>query len=166
MMGAGKSHVGRLLAHQIGAPYFDLDLMIEHRAGRTIKEIFRLQGEGGFRELEGEVFHEVSGARGSIISCGGGLILREGNRRILQERCFSVWLKVSEETLYQRLSDTGRPERPLLEAGNLRKMIHQLLAEREAHYSQADLTLTTDDQTPEEIVSDLRDLIVGWEGRK
>src|SRR4029077_1062025 len=51
-MGSGKSVVGALVAYRAGAPFFDLDFMIESEAGMTIPEIFSSRGEEGFRALE------------------------------------------------------------------------------------------------------------------
>ena len=54
-MGCGKTTVGSLLARRLGAPFVDLDLEIERRAGMTVREIFERQGEPAFRSMEAEV---------------------------------------------------------------------------------------------------------------
>ena len=61
-MATGKTSVGRILADQLGKGYkfIEMDDLIEQKAGKTIPEIFKEDGEIRFRELEMEVCKEVS----------------------------------------------------------------------------------------------------------
>ncbi len=77
MMGCGKSTVGALLAQKLGVELIDTDALIEAREGRTIPWLFRERGEDYFRTCEERVAGELAGKTGLVISCGGGLPLRE-----------------------------------------------------------------------------------------
>ena len=84
-MGCGKSSVGHQLSDFFSAPFLDTDQLIEKKEGCSIKEIFSRQGEEAFREMETECLKELLNQRiqGTIISVGGGLPLREENRKLL-----------------------------------------------------------------------------------
>ena len=77
MMGCGKSTVGALLSKRLGVELIDTDALIEAREGRTIPWLFRERGEDYFRSCEERLAGELAGKSGLVISCGGGLPLRE-----------------------------------------------------------------------------------------
>jgi shikimate kinase len=136
-MGCGKSSIGPLLALKLGVSYIDLDERIERREARTIGEIFLTRGEAVFRELEQASLAEV--ARRSepcVLSCGGGIVLSELNRRVLRESFVSVWVDVPLEELLKRL-ENERKTRPLLARGDYPERAFALLGERRALYESA-----------------------------
>ena len=94
MTGAGKTTVGQVLAGRLNFKFLDLDLMITEITGKTPSEIFSLHGEEMFRRTEtGElekVFENYS--QSLILSCGGGIVLKERNRELLKKNSFVVWL--------------------------------------------------------------------------
>ena len=67
-MGTGKTGVGKALAEKLGKEFFELDPLIEKKAGKTIPAIFKKDGEIAFRELEIEVIKEVSKERNAVIA--------------------------------------------------------------------------------------------------
>lgn len=111
-MGAGKTSVSRRLARLCGIASIDMDSYIERREGRRIKEIFAEDGEGAFRDLETQVLRELAQGEPVLVSCGGGVVLRPENRRILREGGFAVFLKVDPAEAKSRISDPST--RPLL----------------------------------------------------
>ena len=135
-MGAGKSTIGKKLSKRLGLPFRDTDDMIEARAGKTIRAIFSEDGEAAFRRMETETLKELAEEPGRfVIACGGGLPMREENRKLLSDLGKVIYLKASAETLYHRLKkDTSRP---LLQVQDPQSEIGRLLAEREAAYSSA-----------------------------
>lgn len=142
MMGSGKTTLGRLLAQALERPFLDTDEMIELREGRTIEEIFQDEGETYFRELETLCLLEASQGPGSVIALGGGAVLREENRRIIQTTGRSIYLKVKPETILARLPE--HPARPLITAVDVEErlmLLRRLLAVREPYYLQADLVV-------------------------
>ena len=74
-MCSGKSTTGRMLARQLGWPHYDTDALIVEKMGMEIEEIFRLQGEAAFRELEYRTVEELPPERDLVLSTGGGLVL-------------------------------------------------------------------------------------------
>src|SRR3954469_21824342 len=89
--GSGKSTVAAALAKQLGWPWMDADAELERRAGKTIKQIFAEQGELAFRDLESAVLADLVKPGRQIIALGGGVVLRDANRRLLAGRGKVVW---------------------------------------------------------------------------
>jgi len=129
----------------------DTDSYIEEITGMKISAIFAQYGEEYFRRLETQAIQRmVEQERQSIVSCGGGLVLREENRVLLKQLGTVVYLVVSPETVVLRLS--GDTTRPLLQGEDAGKRIRALLASRKDKYeAAADLQVCADDASPEEI---------------
>ena len=135
--GSGKSTVGRVLADRMGWSFVDTDQVIEERSGKSIREIFHDDGEAAFRDLESGILAVLRGNAGAVVATGGGIVLREENRRILREDGFVVWLTADAATLWTRIErDASTAERrPALTTGGLDE-VRQLLAIREPLYRQ------------------------------
>lgn len=134
--GAGKTTVGRLLAHRLGYAFVDTDPLIAERAGKSIAAIFAEDGESAFRELEAAVIAEAAARSHTVLSAGGGAVLRHDNRRRLRARGTVFWLAADAETLWERIRtdpETAIARPPLTEAGGLEE-VRRLLAKREPHY--------------------------------
>jgi shikimate kinase len=71
-MGAGKTTVGKVLAAELGIPFYDLDWYIESRMMKKVPQIFAERGEEGFRRVERTMLHEVAEFEDLVLSCGGG----------------------------------------------------------------------------------------------
>lgn len=111
-MGSGKTTVGRLLAELLGVSFVDLDVEIQRICGCAISEVFARDGEEAFRKIETDVYREYLKRPGSlIIATGGGLIVREENRRLTEEfGALNVFLDAPLELLWERIkSDRNRP---------------------------------------------------------
>ena len=154
-MGSGKSAVGWQLKKLLSYPMIDMDEEIEKREGRRISEIFDTDGEAYFRDVETEVLRELSGRELLLISCGGGIPIREENRKIMKEHGKTVYLTAEPETVALRLEkDTSRP---LLQNRKGVEEIRTMMESRRAAYEDvADLTLATDDLTPKELAERIR----------
>jgi len=155
-MGSGKSAVGRIIARRLGYRFEDMDRRIQERAGRTIAEIFRDEGEEAFRELEREEARALSQLTERVVATGGGAFARPETRALLQERAFTVWLRCDLETLLARIPADGA--RPL--AGN-RDIMRALLAEREPSYRMADAAVDASAGTPRDVANRIVGLIEG-----
>jgi|SRR6185312_5528879 len=139
-MGAGKSTIGRRVAELLGMPFFDLDHEVETHCGADIPLIFELEGEAGFRQRESAVLAELATRRGIALATGGGAVLADVNRRLLQAHGFVVYLETTVDEQLQRLSRDRK--RPLLAAPDRRERLSGLAAQREALYREvADYTL-------------------------
>jgi shikimate kinase len=133
-MASGKSTVGRLVADRTGAPYRDLDEMIEARCGTTIADLFVEEGEGAFRALEA-VLLPTALEPGAVAALGGGTPMRDDSWRVIRERAVTVWLDAPLPTLMGR---AGPPEtRPLLNARSEAEL-RALLESRLARYRESD----------------------------
>lgn len=138
-MGAGKTSVGLKFSEKHNIPMIDTDKLIEEQAGMTISEMFAVLGESAFREMETQCLKELleeKKKRGRmILSVGGGLPLIEENRELLKKLGTVIYLKVSPDTVLDRLK--GDLTRPLLQGGSGRERIEALLAYREPLYEAA-----------------------------
>ncbi|MBE9213442.1 shikimate kinase [Plectonema cf. radiosum LEGE 06105] len=149
MMGAGKTTVGRLLANELQYGFVDTDEVITASAKQSINQIFAVEGETAFRQLETDVLSQVSAYTKLTVATGGGIILKRENWSYLHHGLI-VWLDASAELLYNRLKEDTT--RPLLQDSNPLLKLRSLLQEREPLYALADLRITLKEgETPEEI---------------
>jgi shikimate kinase len=149
--GSGKSTVGALLAEQLGTTFADVDAVIEAEAGKSIAEIFAVDGEAAFRVLE-EVATKRLLANPGVLSLGGGAVLSAATRaQLLGQRV--VWLQVSVPVAMKRVGiDKARP----LLLGNVRGRLIQLLNERIPLYAEvATEVVDTNERTPAEVVASI-----------
>jgi shikimate kinase len=151
-MGTGKTVVGKLLARKLGKEFIELDALIEKRAGKSIPEIFRQDGEMKFRELEMEVTKSVADRKNAVIACGGGIVLNNINIDRLRQECVIVCLTASPSTILKRTSK-DKDGRPLLAVADRLRQIRELLKFRRPFYEKAaDITVNTSRLRPEAVV--------------
>ena len=151
--GTGKTTVGQVLADLLGWPLIDTDVLVEQRAGGSIREIFARVGEDGFRDLEAAVIADLRPRDAVVISAGGGAILREANRLALRHNSLVAWLTAPAETLHQRIAAdaTTAARRPDLTTLTGLSEIRHLLEVREPLYrATADMTVDTGTASPDE----------------
>jgi len=168
-MGSGKSTIGPILANTLGFPFVHVDELIQERAGRSINAIFGDMGEQGFRSIEREVLKDIASMENGVVSLGGGTLTNEENFRLIHERGWIVYLRVSPEEAVRRLR--SKADRPLLrdsgghrlDEGALRQRIEELMKRREEFYNRADVIVTAEQKrigiTVDEIVRNLRPLL-------
>ncbi|MEY3220685.1 MAG: hypothetical protein RIT27_2042 [Pseudomonadota bacterium] len=153
-MGVGKTTIGRQLAHVLMREFKDSDREIEERTGATIPLIFELEGEAGFRKRESDIINELTNLPQVVLATGGGVILNVENRRHLRERGTVIYLQASLDQLVKRTSRSKN--RPLLQMGNPRAKIEQLLNERTPLYeSVADLTVETGRRSVKSVLKEI-----------
>jgi shikimate kinase len=134
MMGSGKTEIGKLLANKIGAIFIDLDFFIETQEKKSISELFDEFGEEHFRGVEENALAQIAFSPGKIVlACGGGVVLRESNRILLQKDFYTIWIDVPVEELLNRL-EKNRQYRPLLSAATWKTNLHNIYAARYSLY--------------------------------
>ena len=128
MPGSGKTTIGTRLAAQLGRTFLDADTVLEQKAGMNIPEIFRLEGEDGFRQRETAVLAELGKRSGLVIATGGGCVTRAENYPLLHQNgtIFCLTRDLS------RLPISGRPVSQALGAEELyrrRKPLYEKFAD-------------------------------------
>jgi len=153
--GAGKSTVGMALANELGVPFVDTDQVIEKETGKTITDIFVVDGESHFRALEVEVLKTVLTLENGVISLGGGApISDEAQQLIKNSNSHTVFLDVSLATAAPRVGFNR--DRPLL-LGNPRAQWQALSDKRRPIYEMlADDCIKVDDMSVDQVVVQIK----------
>src|ERR1700704_6662471 len=149
-MGAGKTTVGRALAEHLEYDFFDLDELIETKAGKSVQAIFSELGEAEFRRLEHEAIRACSNRSRAVIALGGGAYVSEENRTLLRTIGRTIWLDCPLDVCLRRVS--GDTSRPLL--GDEAEM-QELLEARRGAYAEADVVVQTGELSPEQLVPEI-----------
>jgi shikimate kinase len=137
MMGSGKTTMGRSLARYLGKAFVDSDEEIVKRTGVTIPHVFDVEGEAGFRARETAAIADIVRRDDIVLATGGGAVLAEQNRALLQQNGIVIYLKASVHDLWQRtrhdrnrpLLQTADPYAKLSELHHMRDPIYQEVAD-------------------------------------
>ena len=132
--GSGKTTVGRQLARRLQLPFFDSDHLVEQQLGCSIREFFEREGEESFRDVEESVIADLTQNPKCVLSTGGGVVLRPGNRQRLNTRGQVVYLNSSPDELFRRLRHDRN--RPLLQVADPLARLRSLHAARDPLYRQ------------------------------
>ena len=143
LRGAGKTSVGRALAHQLEVPFFELDQLIEQAAGMPIGPIFELHGERWFRRLERETLARfLLEHKAAVLATGGGLVAEPETFDLLLRNARTVWLKARPREHWDRVVAQG-DRRPMANRAQAKQELEALLAAREPLYARAEITADT-----------------------
>ncbi len=135
-MGSGKTTIGKKLSAFLGSRFIDLDQTLVEKTGVSIAHIFEVEGEEGFRARESRLLQEVSTEYpDSVISTGGGIVLRQENIDIMRQNGLVIFLDVPEKVLWHRLKDCQH--RPLLRVNKPRQKLQEIKSERTPMYEAA-----------------------------
>ena len=159
MPGSGKSTVGPELARRLGVPYVELDAEIEGATGRSVTEIFELEGEARFSELEAAALTEAATRDPSVVSCGGGVVLEPANRVTLRATGEVVFLSVPLEVLRERVQPAA--DRPLIRQP---QDLDRLFAEREPLYREFAAHVVDASGAPGEVAAAIERELLRWSG--
>ena len=156
-MGTGKTAIGRRLAVHLKKEFYDTDLEVEKTTGLTISQLFQKHGEIRFRSEERLILKQLLKKENCVLATGGGIVLDADNVELMKKRGIIICLMARPEVIYQRVKK--RENRPLLQKGDLKQIIKQLLTERQAYYNCADYYLDTSDLDFDEIIEKIVSLI-------
>lgn len=149
-MGTGKSTIARLLSRRLKAEQIEMDQRIVEQEGMEINEIFARHGQEYFRDRETQTLRELSKIKPAVISCGGGIVLREENIRLMQATGKTILLTASPETILARVKKDD--SRPNLKGRKTVEGIQELMDQRRDYYCRAaQITISTDKKTPDEV---------------
>ncbi len=150
-MGAGKTTVGRQLARRLRRTFYDSDREIEASCGVDIPTIFDFEGEAGFREREERMIDDLTLKQDIVLATGGGVVLREQNRRCIKSRGIVVFLDVNIDVQIERTSRND--SRPLLKNKNAREILLEMNRTRDPIYrSVAHIHVSTSRQSHKRVV--------------
>jgi shikimate kinase len=156
-MTSGKSSVGQRLAQRLECAFYDTDELVEGRRG-FIADIFEHEGEAAFRQYETEALATaLEPKEAAIVSVGGGTLMAEENRRMLELHTYRVFIRLTPQRAYQRLR-RSRVSRPLLGPLPTWKSVEALYAGRLSHYADSDHVVDADGVT----TSNIADSIFAW----
>ena len=155
MPSSGTSTIGVLLAKRLGYSFVDVDIVIQEREGRLLKEIIAGEGMEGFLKVEERINAGLDVTR-SVIAPGGSVIYSEKAMRHLKEISEVVYLKMSYEEMEKRIGNVVDRGVALKPGFTLRDLYN----ERAPYYEMyADLIIDEKGKTPGETVDELRDRI-------
>jgi shikimate kinase len=163
-MASGKTTVGLALAEALHKDFFDLDLEIESRLGKSIAEIFQQEGGAFFREIEKTVLFELSRKENAVIALGGGTLLDEDNLQVVTEKGISICLMTTPEEIWKRIADSEKrrliagPDirgRVLTSDSQIHRRIEALISIRKPSYDQSDIMIDSTHKTISQIVQEI-----------
>ena len=153
-MGCGKSTIARMLSEKLGVAQVEMDELIVQEQGMPITGIFEKYGEAHFRDIETDLVRRLQARDGVVVSCGGGAVLREENRRLMKESGVIIWLTAKPETILERVK--GNTDRPILNGNMNVEYIAELMEKRRPKYeAAADIVISTDMKNAREICEEI-----------
>ena len=160
-MGAGKTTMSDYFSTMFAMDSVEMDQVIARREGMTIPDIFEVHGEEYFRNCETDLLIEMQSRKNTVISCGGGVPMRDRNVAEMKKNGRVILLTATPETILERVKDDH--SRPLLENNKNIPFIQSLMDKRRDKYeAAADIIIPTDGRSiqdiGEEIISRLREL--------
>lgn len=158
-MGCGKTSVGKRLAQALSWEFLDTDELVEAKEERSISDIFATDGETAFRQMETECLRSLLNKKGEgfVLSVGGGLPVREENRKLLSQLGVVFFLRVTPEVVYKRLRNDK--SRPLLQGNNPRGRIVDLMNARKGFYEAAAThVIEVDDKNFTDIIEEIQEI--------
>ena len=158
-MGVGKTSTSRVLSRKRGVKEIDTDAMIVEQEKKSISDIFASEGEEYFRAKETELIDKIGKMPPCIVSCGGGMAMREVNVEKMKKIGQVVWLTATPETIYSHVKDSTN--RPLLNGNMNVPYIKSLMDAREPKYrNAADIIIKTDGCVPAQVADKIIDKVI------
>ncbi len=162
-MGTGKTEVAKVLAIKLDKEYIELDAIIAGRAGKSIPEIFRIDGEIRFRELEIEAVKNIADKKNAVIACGGGIVLNTINVDRLKKNSVIICLTASPGVILKRTS-VNKDGRPLLAVADRGQQVKKLLEFRRPFYRRAaDIVVNTSRRSIDSVAEIIMEMVKNYE---
>ena len=159
LMGAGKTSIGKLLAKRTNRQFIDLDNEIIKNEKCSITEIFKKSGEEKFRKLESTQLRNTTKMTNTVISTGGGIILREDNIKTMLSHGLIIHLDVNLET--QMLRVKNRENRPLIDKGDIKKVMLEMRKDRDETYKKiSKISIDTSNKKRNVIINNILEVVI------
>jgi len=143
LMGSGKTAIGKDLSKYLNFKFYDTDKTIELKLKKSIKTIFKEEGESYFREIEEKICIQLLKYDNCLISLGGGSIVNEKIRKVIKQNSYSIYLEVKLNNLLNRLKHSKK--RPLFNKNsNKSTILKNQFNFRRKFYEKADLIVNND----------------------
>lgn len=153
-MGSGKSTIAHALQRELGMQLVEMDARIVKEQGMSINDIFEQYGEAHFRDIESELILTIGAEGNTIVSCGGGVVVRPQNTEYMRKSGKVIYLKATPETIYERVKHST--DRPILNGNMNVAYISELMEKRRPLYEgAADITVTTDGKSRDIICQEI-----------
>lgn len=158
-MGAGKSTIAKVLKAKLNMNLVEMDARIVEEQGMPITEIFSKFGEGHFRDIESQLILTLGNEGNTVVSCGGGVVVRPENTEYMKKNGTVVYLSAKPETIYERVKNST--DRPILNGNMNVEYISELMEKRRALYeAAADIKIETDGKDAETICNEIIGMVL------
>ena len=158
LRGAGKTTIGRALAHALEVPFVEVDRRVEDLAGLSLAEIFDVHGPAAFHRFEAEALEQVlSEGERVVLAAGGSIIDSEANFRRLRETCTTIWLRATPDDHWARVIEQG-DRRPMQDRPRAQEELRAILESRAPLYATCDRTVETSGRAVDEVVDEVLEL--------
>lgn len=153
-MGAGKSTIAKELQSMLNMSLVEMDARIVEEQGMSINDIFAKYGEDHFRDIESQLVIDIGDEGNTIVSCGGGVVVRPQNTENMKKSGKIIFLSATPETIYERVKDST--DRPILNGNMNVEYIAELMEKRRALYeAAADIKISVDGKTVAEVCEEI-----------
>ena len=158
-MGAGKSSIAKELSKKLQMNIVEMDQRIVQEQGMSINEIFEKYGEDHFRDIESQLILDLGNTEPVIVSCGGGVVIRQENSQYMKKSGKVVFLTAKPETIFERVRYSK--ERPILNGNMNVEFIADLMAKRlPLNEAAADVMIHTDGKTVAQIAEEIIEAVI------
>jgi len=157
-MGSGKTTAAKTLAHKLGVKHLDMDDFFENTYKISVSDFFSRYDETAFRTIENSLLLKTLELNHYIISTGGGTPCFFDNMAIINENGFSVYIKMSPKSLFDRLKNAKRP-RPRIQNLPEDMLLNKIIGDlevREPIYNMAQLIVKGENIDIDDLVEKIR----------
>jgi len=162
LRGGGKSTLGKLLAEKLGAPFIELDRMIEQEYGASMPLLIEMSGIATFKRLERACLERViSENERAVIATAGGIVSNPETYGLLLRRSHTVWISAQPDEHMSRVMKQG-DFRSMARNREAMADLHAILEARGADYARAEATLDTSGATIQQSFAKLQKIVAPW----
>jgi len=155
LRGAGKSTLGAALAEKLGAPFIEIDKMIEREHGAPVATLFEVYGQGTFRRYERDcLMRLVAAHEAAVIATAGGIVADDTTFAQLLDGTHVVWLRASPAEYMERVMAQG-DFRPMADNRNAMNDLNAILAARATSYGRSHERIDTSGKSVDACVAEL-----------